>query len=126
MTIGQLSKKIDLTPQTIRYYESLKLIPKPDCTYAGYRRYTKDYIEKLNFIKNAKELGFTLKEIKSIIKVDNCEDTYELSLKKLNETEMKLIYYKQLQKKIKKLILLCPQNGSLENCSIMKSLNQNN
>jgi DNA-binding transcriptional MerR regulator len=125
MTIGQLANKTELTTQTIRYYESLKLIPKPGVTGSGYRTYTADYVDKLNFIKKAKELGFTLKEISSIFKLRNCKDAYELTSYKLKDTVNKLNYYKNLESRLKKLLKVCPASGSIENCSIIKSITKN-
>lgn len=122
MTIGQLANKTELTTQTIRYYESLKLIPKPGITGSGYRTYTADYVDKLNFIKKAKELGFTLKEINSILKMEGCKDAYELTLYKIKDTADKLNYYKQLELKLKKLLKQCPGSGSIIDCSIIKSI----
>jgi MerR family transcriptional regulator, mercuric resistance operon regulatory protein len=99
MTIGQLAKITDVNIQTIRYYENLKLIPKPKSEYSKHRVYTNEYIDRINYIKKAKELGFTLKEIKDILRFDDCEDLYELTGKKLGETQKKLAYYIQLNKK---------------------------
>lgn len=101
MTIGQLAKKVNIKVETIRYYERIKLIPKPIIINSKYRNYTYEYINILNYIKKAKELGFTLKQIGELLKYDKCEDFYELTLHKLKETETKLEYYTQLKKKLK-------------------------
>lgn len=122
MTIGQLAKITDVNIQTIRYYENLKLIAKPISKYSKHRVYTNEYIDRINYIKKAKELGFTLKEIKEIIEFDNCEDLHELTERKLNETQKKLELYTQLTIKLKSLLKTCPKSGSIENCSIIKSI----
>ncbi len=124
MTIGQLAKKTDVNIQTIRYYENLKLIPKPKSEYSKHRVYTNEYIDRINYIKKAKELGFTLKEIKDILKFDDCEDLYELTEKKLDEIQKKLEIYNQLTKKLKSLLRICPKSGTIENCSIIKSISK--
>ncbi|MGH2575456.1 MAG: MerR family transcriptional regulator [Ignavibacteria bacterium] len=126
MTIGQLANRTKLTVQTIRYYESIKILPKPKVKESGYRLYSADYIDKIDFIKKAKELGFTLREIKSILKIDECDDMYELAMNKLDETKKKINYYKQLTSKMERLIQQCPNSGSINNCSIIKSLNIKN
>ena len=125
MTIGQLAKLTNVNIQTIRYYENLKLIPKPKSEYSKHRVYTNEYIDKINYIKKAKELGFTLKEIKDILRFDDCEDLYELTGRKLNETQKKLELYYQLTKRLKSLLKTCPKSGNIENCSIIKSISKN-
>lgn len=124
MTIGQLAKITNINIETIRYYEKLKLIPKPNTNGSKYRIYTNEFIYRINYIKKAKVLGFTLKEIREILKFDNCEDLYELTNRKLNEAIGKLKLYQQLTSKLKHLLKTCPQSGSIKNCSIIKSISK--
>jgi MerR family transcriptional regulator, mercuric resistance operon regulatory protein len=124
MTIGQLAKITDVNIQTIRYYENLKLIAKPKSKYSKHRVYSNEYIDRINYIKKAKELGFTLKEIKDILRFDDCKDLYDLTGRKLDETQKKLELYTQLAKKLKSLLKTCPKSGSIENCSIIKSISK--
>ncbi len=121
MTIGQLAKKTEINIQTIRYYESISLLPKPKTKESGYREYTEEFIAKINFIRNAKMLGFTLAEIRSIIKIDECRDIYELAGNKLREVKIKIIKGKELEKKLNLLLKNCPKKGSAEDCTIIKS-----
>jgi len=122
MTIVQLAKIAELSVQTIRYYESIKLLSKPNVKESGYRVYDGSYIERLNFIKKAKELNFTLSEIRAIIKFDESSDVYEIASSKLKDIRSKILNYKELEKKLDKLIKGCPAKGSVDNCSIIKSI----
>jgi DNA-binding transcriptional MerR regulator len=65
--IGKLAADVGLNPKTIRYYEALGLLPPSPRTASGYRLYTPKIVELLRFIKKAKTLGFTLREIREII-----------------------------------------------------------
>lgn len=65
--IGDLSKRTDVPVKTIRYYEDLGLLDKPKRTGSDYRVYSQKDVDKLLFIKKAKELGLKLSEIKKII-----------------------------------------------------------
>ncbi len=65
--IGKISKQIGLNPRTIRYYQTLGLLPPPLRSESRYRLYTPQTVELLRFIKKAKTLGFTLTEIREII-----------------------------------------------------------
>lgn len=64
MKISELEKKTGLSRDTIRYYERLSLLSKPERDSSGYRVYSKNNIKELGFIMTAKELGFSLEEIK--------------------------------------------------------------
>ena len=63
MTRGELAKRTGLSTATIRYYEDCGILPVPDRTAKGYRIYSEDYLVKIKFIKDAKSLGYSLKEI---------------------------------------------------------------
>jgi MerR family mercuric resistance operon transcriptional regulator len=122
MTIGQLSKETGFTIETIRYYESIGVLPEPKRREAGYRNYSADSISRLGFIKRAKELDFTLTEIKELLKTfnsvdsDNCGDVCSLTKNKLEEVNSKIEYYKQLQQRLSSLIKSCSQDCSTEDC----------
>lgn len=67
-TIGQLGKKADLPPKTIRYYEEIHLISNAKRGENGYRVYGEDAIEELQMIKHARDLGLSIVEIKKLIR----------------------------------------------------------
>lgn len=65
MTRGEVADKAGVNPETLRYYERNDLIPTPPRFDGGFRLYDDSYVKRLQFIKRAKELGFTLAEIKT-------------------------------------------------------------
>ncbi len=67
MQIGELADRAGVNTKTIRYYESIKLLPPPDRTAAGYRTYGPDDETRLTFIKTAQHLGLSLDEIREVI-----------------------------------------------------------
>ncbi|WP_449280382.1 heavy metal-responsive transcriptional regulator [Leucobacter sp.] len=67
MKIGELARLGDQNPKTIRYYESIGLLPEPPRTPSGYRDYDASYLDRLTFIRTAKRLGITLDEVKEIL-----------------------------------------------------------
>ncbi|MGI9023595.1 MAG: heavy metal-responsive transcriptional regulator [Acidimicrobiales bacterium] len=74
MRIGQLAESLGVTTKTIRFYESIGLLPDPPRTPSGYRSYEETDTERLVFIKTAQRLGLRLDEIKEIIAFrDRCE-----------------------------------------------------
>lgn len=66
-TIGQLASDADVGVETVRFYERRGLIPEPPRTDAGYRQYDQEAVDRVRFIRRAKELGFTLREIRSLL-----------------------------------------------------------
>ncbi len=65
--IGELAGRLDLNTQTIRYYERIGLLPEPERTEAGYRIYKEEDERRLNFVKNARNVGLSLGEIKEVL-----------------------------------------------------------
>src|SRR3546814_16942831 len=63
MNIGQLARQAGVPIDPVRYYERPRLIPEPARRASGYRQYAQDDVTRLNFIRRAKTLGFTLAEI---------------------------------------------------------------
>ncbi len=75
MTIGQVAKQTGVGIETIRFYERRGLIDEPPRRDSGYRQYSEDVIARLEFIKRAKELGFSLKEINELFSLRVDHDT---------------------------------------------------
>ncbi len=67
MNISELSKLSGLNAPTIRYYEQIKLLPKPQRLGNGYRKYSENDLQQLLLIKQAQQVGFTLEEIKALV-----------------------------------------------------------
>ncbi|WP_339203913.1 MerR family transcriptional regulator [Paenibacillus sp. FSL K6-3182] len=97
MTRGELAKKTGLSMATIRYYEERGLLPAPRRVASGYRIYSDDYLVKIKFIKDAKSLGYSLKEIQEGLQMLS-QDMDEELLKEL--VRNKII---EIDEKVKKL-----------------------
>jgi len=67
MRIGALAERSGLSAQTIRYYESIDLLPDPQRTPSGYRDYAIDAVERLRFIREAQASGLTLDEVQTLL-----------------------------------------------------------
>ncbi|MDP9402395.1 MAG: heavy metal-responsive transcriptional regulator [Actinomycetota bacterium] len=66
MRIGELAERMALNPRTIRYYESIGLLPDPERTASGYRAYGEADVDRLAFIRSAQRLGLALDEIREV------------------------------------------------------------
>src|SRR6516225_4805018 len=67
LTIGQIARRAGVGVETVRFYERQGLLEEPDRRESGYRQYTEEVVFRLRFIRRAKELGFTLKEIQELV-----------------------------------------------------------
>ncbi|HEB01707.1 MAG TPA: heavy metal-responsive transcriptional regulator [Nitrospirae bacterium] len=109
MFIGDVAKKLDLNPRTIRYYEKIGLLPKAIRTDSGYRIYSSDTIYRLEFILKAKGLGLKLEDIKEIIDIHNrgevpCPCTTAFLNNKISEIDEKMDALSALKIKLTKLL----------------------
>ena len=69
LRIGEIAERTGVTPATIRYYESLGLLTRPPRSNAGYRNYSETTLQELDFIKKAQGLGFSLDEVREILRL---------------------------------------------------------
>ena len=114
--------------ETIRFYERQGLIEQPPKPPAGgYREYSGEAINRVRFVRQAQELGFTLKEIDSLLalKADPESDASEVrahALTKLDEVERKIGQLERIGSALRVVIEACPATGVLSCCSIMDAL----
>jgi len=125
--IGDIAKQAGLNIETIRFYERRGLILPVARTGAGYRIYDENALSRLRFIKNAKEIGFTLKEIDELLKLkinpkSKCGDIRKRAEKKLQIIHAKMAVLESIRKVLKKLIEDCQSGLPTEACPILKSM----
>jgi DNA-binding transcriptional MerR regulator len=75
LLIGDVAERTGMSAPTIRYYENIGLLAAPPRSATGYRRYSDTTVEELRFIKKAQGLGFSLDEIREILKLSRAGDT---------------------------------------------------
>ena len=122
-TIGKLAKSLNLNVETIRFYEREGLITQPIKPISGYRHYDESITGQLRFITKAKALRFTLREIKSLMSMDNnCSQVELLSRQKLAIIRDKINDLQRLEKVILDMTDTCMQNEDPTHCPIIDSL----
>ncbi|CAN0552819.1 unnamed protein product [Ectocarpus sp. 12 AP-2014] len=125
-TIGRLSKEAGVKVTTIRYYESIGLMSEPDRSYSGQRIYQKDDVERLNFIRHARELGFSVDSIRELIALQNqpeqdCEVADAIANRHLLDVSRRIRQLRELENELRRMIKSC-QGGHIGTCSIIASL----
>ncbi|MBI3377367.1 MAG: MerR family transcriptional regulator [Nitrospirae bacterium] len=130
LTIGQLAKKAGVNIDTIRYYEKQGLIPKPSRRESGYRQYSQDSVKRILFIKRAKDLGFSLKEIFELLSLrldsrTKCGDVKKRADIKIAEIEGKIQTLRRMNAALVKLVKACEENKQAGECPILEALDMN-
>lgn len=131
MTIGTVARRAGVGIDTIRYYEREKLLPAPRRRASGYRDYDSAAVERLRFIRRAKELGFTLDEIRELLALSADRERGVKSVKlraqaRLGEVEARIHELQRVKRGLKQLIDACPGHGPLERCPILHALGKEN
>lgn len=127
LTIGQVARSAGVGVETVRYYERSGLLEEPSRKPSGYRQYDVMAVLRLRFIKRAKELGFTLKEIKELLSLrlepsSSCADVKSKAAGKIAEIETKIRTLQQMKKALVKLTGACDQKAETVECPILDAL----
>jgi DNA-binding transcriptional MerR regulator len=126
MRIGEVATQAAVTIQTVRLYERLGLLQEPRRTSSGYRDYPQAAIEVIRFIKEAKELGFTLREIKQLIALRDPEsfDTTqvaEIARAKIREIENKIVWLTRMRDALAHGLVNCHCRGVAKDCVLVNA-----
>ncbi|MEO6186056.1 MAG: MerR family transcriptional regulator [Steroidobacteraceae bacterium] len=125
-SIGRLAKAAGVGIDAIRFYERIGLLPTPRRTAAGYRLYAADDQHRLEFIRRAQDLGFSLEEIASLLKLSrpggSVAQARALAAAKLEVVEGKLAELQRLQHALRALVDECPGSGEAAHCPILAAL----
>ena len=126
-SIGQVAKQAGVGIETMRFYERKGLIEEPARTESGYRQYPEEVVSRLRFIKRAKELGFSLKEIKELLHLrvetgTKCGDVKKRAETKLAEINSKIQTLQRMKKALGELVAACEESRPTKECPILEAL----
>ncbi len=130
MRISTAAKKASVGVETIRFYERQGLIEQPRKPRdAGFRVYPEETVHRIRFIRQAQELGFSLREIRDLLSLRADPETdsgkvRERAAAKLAEVKRKIMELERIRAALETLIAACPGGGALRGCSIMESLRE--
>ena len=126
ISIGALAKRSGVRAETIRYYETEGLLPKPERTAGGYRLYDASDVERLSFIRQARDLGFTLDTVRRLLgladrKVNTCDEVRELAGSHLAEVRAKLADLRRMERVLSSLVRSC-DGSTVPECLLLEAL----
>ena len=109
MAIGELSRRAGVKIPTIRYYEQTGLMPEPDRTQANQRRYGTEHLERLAFIRHARDLGFSIEAITDLLRLSShpdkpCTDADRIARDHLDDIRAKIARLQSLERELTRML----------------------
>lgn len=128
LLIGQVAREAGVGLETVRFYEKQGLLPRPPRHASGYRAYPPASVARIRFIRTAKELGFSLKEIRQLLSlrirpVRSCARVRALSVAKLQDIESRIVMLERMRWALRKLVDACDTHQPTSACPVLEALN---
>jgi MerR family mercuric resistance operon transcriptional regulator len=129
LTIGEVAKAARVGVETIRFYEREGLIADPPRRRSGYRQYPPDTVRRVRFIRRAKDLGFTLKEISELLSLrvvasTTCADVRSLARAKIADIDRRIDELGKVREALERLARRCRGQGPTTECPILDALDE--
>jgi DNA-binding transcriptional MerR regulator len=126
LTIGKLSKTAGVKVPTIRYYEEIGLLPEAERSAGNQRLYGSATMDRLTFIRHARELGFTLEAIRDLLSLSDtpdqsCAAADQIAKAQLVAVRDRLARLRALEVELERMIAQCAQ-GTIADCRVIKVL----
>ena len=125
LAIGALAKSAGSRVETIRYYERIGLLAKPPRTSGGRRVYDAEAVRRFSFVRRARELGFSIEDIRALLALSSsevkCRDIQKLTVRHLDDVRQRISDLKRLEKKLSRAAEGCEKSGP-GNCSVIEAL----
>lgn len=125
-TIGQLATAAEMAAATIRYYEKIGLLASPSRSESNYRQYGSDDLARLTFVRRARDIGFTIDQVRSLLSFSDqrdgdCCTVTALTEEHLAAVEQKISDLIILKDRLGSLLMSC-RGGLVEDCRIIDAL----
>jgi len=126
ITIGALSKRTGVHVETIRYYERIGILPKPDRSPGGQRLYPEQYRWRLAFVRRARDLGFSLDDVRALLQLTGgqrvaCAKVKSITEKHLADIRQRIKELKQLERMLSAMVTQC-KGDEVSDCPILDAL----
>ncbi len=127
LTIGEVAKQTHVRIETLRYYERMGLVAPPPRNGSNYRLYPEETVRRVQFIKRAQQLGFSLKDITELLALratpeTPCADIRTRAVAHIDTIEGKIRALHAMKAVLTQLVAECPGQGAITDCPILASL----
>lgn len=125
-SIGKLASQTGAKVVTIRYYEKIGLLEEPRRSPGGHRLYNRNAIERLNFIRCSRELGFSLEAIAGLLRLADspgspCDSAVRIAKSQLRDIRRRMRHLRAMERELSRIIKK-PCEGRARNCRILGAL----
>ena len=129
IAIGSLSKHTSTNIETIRYYERIGLLPAPARSSGGYRLYETGHLKRLNFIRRARILGFSIGEVRTLLRLADerrrpCAEVRVVAEAHLKDVRTKIEDLRRMERVLKATVARCAE-GRRSDCPVIEALYRN-
>jgi MerR family mercuric resistance operon transcriptional regulator len=126
MQRAELARRTGSNLETVRYYEKVGLLPEPPRTAGGYRSYDTTHERRLRFVLRARELGFSLDEIRALLRLvderdEPCAEARAVAATHLQDVRAKIADLKRMERVLKDVVAQCG-DGTLPECPLIETL----
>lgn len=126
LSIGQLARETGTKVQTIRYYEQIGLLPDPGRSTGGQRRYAAHHLDRLAFIRHARQLGFPLASIRELLELADhprhpCAEADRIARRQLKQVERRIQRLEALRGELNRMIADC-SGETVAKCRVLEVL----
>ncbi len=126
LSIGDLAREIGVNVETIRYYERIGLMTRPKRSNAGRRVYQESELRTLRFVRQARELGFSIDEIRALLRhrnaVDACVHVKSLAKQRLENLRAEMRRAVEIERLLAEAVETCSGAGPANECTVLKIL----
>jgi Hg(II)-responsive transcriptional regulator len=126
MTIGRLARAAEVGVETVRYYQRRHLLAVPHSA-SGVRRYPTTMIDRIRFIKRSQNLGFTLDEIRELLRLEqggSRNAIRKIAGARLDNIREKIVALEQMERVLAELLVECEHTATATPCPIISALNK--
>ena len=112
LTIGTVSGLTGVNIETIRYYERIRILPAPRRSANGRRSYQPADVRRLAFLRRARELGFSLEDVRALLRLGgpekaSCREVRQIAAHHLSEIRTKIADLRRLEKLLANTVIRC-------------------
>ena len=124
-SIGELSKRTGVKVPTIRYYERMGLLDAPERSEGNQRRYSREGLKRLSFIRHSRQLGFPLDDIRELLELSQhpgkpCGNANSIANRQLDDVRGRIARLRRLERELKRIAACDAEN--VAECAVIETL----